>query len=550
MVQEKYHRLVKRGILSAERLEELIAESVMKDRPIEESLSASGVPRHELLFCLSEYYGIPFVEYDESIIVSQQIVRRMDMERLKHALWLPLSITEEKAEVIACYPRDPSVLADIRATLGVERVMFKAALPSDLVRIIEHNQDLNPGFPSVAGRTPLAKVRTFLAERRSRLSCYRTTLAKGRTGLAFLRTGVSFITIAMVLIRVFGNGYLTVVEALLFASGLVMIVDGLRWYLPSRRAAKNPLHCPTADPTGGTSVLTVSDPGASPVFIRSDEVAGADEVRRSWSSLSPVMRRRFLASDRTDLAEERTQLACYRTLMARARTGLSFTRTGIAFAGLGVALLRQFHDGLWVIVDWGLISIGVAKVLEGFSWYLPGRRAGEDGSSAVNSAGDKPAIWEAVFPPFFRRQDLDPVMVPVPPVKGFASPGIWGTTGLALERTLLAERRNVMARLRTVMARSRTGMAFIRTGMSIAAVGLGLLAFFGAGSVPWTLFDAFLIMAGLLFIVDGLYWYVPAERTRKEFPYCYGEMEITVPDYGVPARSWRKAVFSDDVVEN
>ena len=91
-----------------------------------------------------------------------------------------------------------------------------------------------------------------------------------------------------------------------------------------------------------------------------------------------------------------------------------------------------------------------------------------------------------------------------------------------------------MARLRTVMARSRTGMAFIRTGMSISAVGLGLLVYFGAANAWWTLFDAVLILSGLLFIADGLYWHLPAENTRKQFPYCFGEMEIAIPDYGTP----------------
>jgi hypothetical protein len=37
-----------------------------------------------------------------------------------------------------------------------------------------------------------------------------------------------------------------------------------------------------------------------------------------------------------------------------------------------------------------------------------------------------------------------------------------------------------------------------------------------------------------------------AERIRKQFPYCFGEMEIAIPDYGKPARSWGKVVFSHD----
>jgi uncharacterized membrane protein YidH (DUF202 family) len=258
------------------------------------------------------------------------------------------------------------------------------------------------------------------------------------------------------------------------------------------------------------------------------------------------MRRRYLASDRTDLAEERTALACFRTLMARARTGLSFTRTGIAFVGLGVALVRQFPAGPWSVLDGLLILAGAAMVAEGFFWYVPGRSAGAKSFDSVKRSEEKPRIWDFVFPPAFALSAVTQRQQALSLVRGFSEPGIWATTGLALERTLLAERRNVMARLRTIMARSRTGMAIIRTGMSISAVGLGLLVYFGAASVPWTFFNGTLLVAGLLLIADGIYWYLPAERARQQLPYCYGEMEIAIPDYGVPARTWGKAVFSND----
>jgi len=537
---------MKRGVLSGDELDRLIRESATSGSVLEEMLIRRGVPKHEILLCLSEYYNAPFAEYDEGVIVSQQIIRRVDMERLKRVLWLPLSIQQDAAEVIACHPDDPVVIEDIQKTLHVKSIAFRVALSADLIRIIEHNQDLNPGFPSSAGRTPLAKVRTFLADRRSMLSYIRTVLAKGRTGLAYLRTGLSFITIALVLFRIFGIGYLIVVEALLFVTGVVMTIDGLKWYLPARKVGHKRLDCSSTEPTNGSTVLQVSRPGDDPIFYRSGKVVGAEALRSGWNNLSPVMRRRFLASDRTDLAEERTVLACYRTLMARARTGLSFTRTGIAFIGIGIGLLRQYHDGLWAALDGALIVLGTVMVSEGFYWYLPGRHAGAKGSQAVRSSEEKPSIWDAVFPLVFKHGNIETFRLSLPPVKGFNSPGIWATTGLALERTLLAERRNVMARLRTVMARSRTGMAFIRTGMSISAVGLGLLVYFGAGNVWWTIFDFALLVSGLLFIADGLYWHIPAENTRKQFPYCFGDLEIMLPDYGTPSRSWKKAVFSHD----
>jgi uncharacterized membrane protein YidH (DUF202 family) len=164
----------------------------------------------------------------------------------------------------------------------------------------------------------------------------------------------------------------------------------------------------------------------------------------------------------------------------------------------------------------------------------------------VKAKGQKTTIWDLVFPPVHKRPVDGGLVAAPPPVKASHSPGIWGTTGLALERTVLAERRNVMAQLRTIMARSRTGLGFVRTGMNFSAVGTALLVSFGTGHPAWTGVEAAILVIGLVLIADGLYWHIPAEKIRKQFPYCFGEIEIAIPDYGKPTRSWGKVVFSHD----
>ena len=544
MVRKKFKRLLTRGILTQEELDSLARQAEAVNAPLEELLMQRGVPKHEILFCLSEHYELPFVEYDESVICSYFITIRLDMEKLKKSLWFPRSIMQDRAEVIAYRPDDPGVIQDIRKTLGVEQIEFIVALPADIIRIIEHNFDVNPSFAFSGGRTPLARVRTYLAYRRSTYAHYRTLFAKGRTGLAFIRTGVSFIVIALLFLRVLGGGLFTIVEAPLLLAGIVMLYDGLKWYFPARSIAKKPIQASCTNPTWGTCVLEESKtPEGEPSFNRSGIVSGAAELRAGWENLSPVMRRRFLASDRTDMAEERTALAGHRTKLARSRTGLAFTRTGIAFAGLGIGLLRQFHASRWTILDVSLIVAGLLMSAEGFYWYLGGRRSGIESFKSAMETVNKESIWDKVFP--LRHNRTGPKKDNAsPPVLASHVPGIWATTGLALERTVLADRRCVMARLRSVMAVTRTGLAFVRTGMSISSVGAGLMVYFGAASGGWTLFNIVLILLGLALIIDGYYWIIPTERIRAQYPYCYGDMEITLPDYGIPANTWRTVFFS------
>ncbi len=546
MLKKKFNRLLRRRILSEDELGTFARESASSGIALEELLLRKGVAKHEILFCLSEFYGLPFVEYDESVIASYFITLRLDMEKLKQSLWFPRSVRQERAEVIAYLPDDQRVIDDIKKTLGVQHIDFIVALPSDIIRIIEHNFDVNPWFPFAGGRTPLARVRTYFAYRRSTYAHYRTLFAKGRTGLAFIRTGVSFIIIALLFLRVFGIGIFIVLEAPLLVAGIIMLYDGLKWYFPARKIAKKPIDSSCTEPSWGVCVLKESmNSEGNPVFNRSAAVMGAEALRAGWENLSPVMRRRFLASDRTDMAEERTSLAGHRTKLARGRTGLAFTRTGVAFIGLGIGLLREFHTSRWTILDVSLIVAGLLMSAEGFYWYLGGRRSGIDSFKSVIDAVNKESIWDKVFP--LRHNRTGPKKDNAsPPVRASHLPGIWATTGLALERTVLADRRCVMARLRSVMAVTRTGLAFVRTGMSITAVGAGLMVYFGEASVGWTLFNIILIVLGLVLIADGYYWAIPAKRTRAQYPYSNGDMEITLPDYGVPTNKWGTVIFNQN----
>lgn len=92
-------------------------------------------------------------------------------------------------------------------------------------------------YPSPASRerTHLARERNVLAGQRTIAGCYRTIYARARTGLAFIRTGVSFTSLGLGLIKYFGISAFTIFDSILVAAGLLMVTDGLLWYLPVRK---------------------------------------------------------------------------------------------------------------------------------------------------------------------------------------------------------------------------------------------------------------------------------------------------------------------------
>jgi uncharacterized membrane protein YidH (DUF202 family) len=101
--------------------------------------------------------------------------------------------------------------------------------------------------PASRERTHLARERNVLAAQRTLAACYRTMYARARTGLAFIRTGVVFLGLGVGFIKYFPPGPLTAADFFLVAAGVLMVFDGILWYLPARQEQENLLRVRAVD---------------------------------------------------------------------------------------------------------------------------------------------------------------------------------------------------------------------------------------------------------------------------------------------------------------
>jgi uncharacterized membrane protein YidH (DUF202 family) len=100
--------------------------------------------------------------------------------------------------------------------------------------LADYSTYLGPS-PTSRTRTMFARERNVLAAQRTIAACYRTVYARARTGLAFIRTGMSLLGISIGSLAYFGLGLLTSINLWLMAAGILMLVDGMRWYWPVRK---------------------------------------------------------------------------------------------------------------------------------------------------------------------------------------------------------------------------------------------------------------------------------------------------------------------------
>jgi len=237
-----------------------------------------------------------------------------------------------------------------------------------------------------------------------------------------------------------------------------------------------------------------------------------------------------LAFWRNTMAHWRTRLACYRNDLAKGRTYLAFLRWGLGFIAIADALMRINRSGSASYLYWTMIAAGISVGIYGLSGYLKIRRSRMKPPGHHTLVEVTAAMLHFLEGYHFIENTGNPL-----PIKKtmlarlgdfladhctilYPSPASRERTNLARERNVLAGQRTVAACYRTIYARSRTGLAFIQTGVSFTALGLGLIKYFGFSLM--TLFDAILIIAGLLMFVDGLLWYIPVRKEQSEIPRC------------------------------
>ncbi len=100
--------------------------------------------------------------------------------------------------------------------------------------LADYSTIIFPAPPSRV-RTHLARERNVLAAQRTVAACYRTIYARARTGLAFTRTGVSVFSFGVGMMVYFKFSLLSIFDISLMGIGMLMVIDGLLWYLPVRK---------------------------------------------------------------------------------------------------------------------------------------------------------------------------------------------------------------------------------------------------------------------------------------------------------------------------
>ncbi|MFO0751701.1 MAG: hypothetical protein U0411_00065, partial [Thermodesulfovibrionales bacterium] len=382
--EERYRLLIAEGAMTEGEMRAAADSAAARRLSLEQVLLREyAVPRQILLRAFSEYYGCPFIEYDERLPVPGELLKGLDGERLSLSRWFPVIREGDVVVIAANDPGDPALADEVRRYIGAGTYLFRVALEEDIRWFIQDFLHAKPGSLIGTERTGLAFWRTTMAQWRTRLACYRNDLAKSRTDLAVLRWGLGLITLAGASMRTHASPPSLYVVLLL--AGLSLSVYGTAGYLKIRRTRMYPPGPQTLVEVTAASMYFLEEyhciEGTGvPATTKGTMLARLGDFLVSYCTIlypSPASKERTqLARERNVLAAQRTVAACYRTLYARARTGLAFLRTGVSFASLGIGFMGYFGFRLSVatLFDSLLVATGVLLAADGMRWYMPARR--------------------------------------------------------------------------------------------------------------------------------------------------------------------------------
>ena len=133
----KFDYLLAQGLITQDELNAAVAEARRAQTDVEAVLlDQYKVPKAELGSSLSQFYRVPFVQFDERIIPPPDLLRDLKLDYLKRNVWLPLRRLDAGVLVLVDNPHDLQKVDSIEQALRHQRVLYAVGLRRDILQFL------------------------------------------------------------------------------------------------------------------------------------------------------------------------------------------------------------------------------------------------------------------------------------------------------------------------------------------------------------------------------------------------------------------------------
>ncbi len=139
----KYSFLTQNGFISEEELEKAIEKAEKTDCAVEQLLMDEVFLRKvDIGRSLTNFYGVPFTEYNDSAHIPDPEVLGLDIETLRNQMWVPLELNDSGITILVHDPYDETLINNIKQSFPQQNVTFNVGFVDDIALYIK-----SYGFP-------------------------------------------------------------------------------------------------------------------------------------------------------------------------------------------------------------------------------------------------------------------------------------------------------------------------------------------------------------------------------------------------------------------
>ncbi|TAL24982.1 MAG: general secretion pathway protein GspE [Nitrospirae bacterium] len=145
----RFDYLISHNIITDNELKAAMAAAREQKKDVETILMENyKVKKKDIGASLSQFYGCKFVEYSTNLFIPRELLKGTNLSYLKKALWVPLSVTANKAVILIDNPKDPKVI-EVKSLIRAKEIEYQVALKDDILKFLQtlemDSRDIAPG---------------------------------------------------------------------------------------------------------------------------------------------------------------------------------------------------------------------------------------------------------------------------------------------------------------------------------------------------------------------------------------------------------------------
>ncbi len=133
----KFDYLLENHIITQKELDKAISDARLRRENVENIIITElKVPKKEILKSLSEFYKVPYTEYNPNFPIPGDLLTGLKVPFMRNNLWVPLRREEDNIIISIDNPQDIQKIDDIKALLPGKNLKFHVSLKQDILDFI------------------------------------------------------------------------------------------------------------------------------------------------------------------------------------------------------------------------------------------------------------------------------------------------------------------------------------------------------------------------------------------------------------------------------